>query len=82
MHVACAFLTFIQSLGDKLEGIGEEIKGKILRKPELVEQGRERRSGELMRKERERVSLQAKGTSQMIDSVFKNNAVDPFKASR
>lgn len=46
----------IQGLGDKLEGMAEEIKGKILRKPEVVEHGRERRTGELARKERERAS--------------------------
>ncbi|KAG9311454.1 hypothetical protein JVU11DRAFT_8569 [Chiua virens] len=41
-------------LGDKIEGIAEEIKGKILGRPELVEHGREHRTGELLRKERER----------------------------
>jgi len=48
--------TLIKGLGDQLGGIVEEIKGKIFGKPEVTEHGRERRTGELMRKERERVS--------------------------
>ncbi|KAI9566127.1 hypothetical protein HD554DRAFT_2119585 [Boletus coccyginus] len=40
--------------GDQVGGIVEEIKGKIVGKPEVAEHGRERRTGELMRKERER----------------------------
>ncbi|OAX43444.1 hypothetical protein K503DRAFT_765889 [Rhizopogon vinicolor AM-OR11-026] len=39
--------------GDKLVGLEEEIKGKIMKKPELVEQGRERRTGALKKKELE-----------------------------
>ncbi|KAH7890438.1 hypothetical protein F5I97DRAFT_1782375, partial [Phlebopus sp. FC_14] len=39
--------------GETLAGLQEQIKGKILRKPELVEHGRERRTGELKKKERE-----------------------------
>ncbi|OJA16438.1 hypothetical protein AZE42_03804 [Rhizopogon vesiculosus] len=39
--------------GDKLVGLEEEIKGKIMKKPELVEQGRERRTGALKQKELE-----------------------------
>ncbi|KAJ8582421.1 hypothetical protein M405DRAFT_800332 [Rhizopogon salebrosus TDB-379] len=40
-------------LGDKIIGLEEEIKGKVLRKPDLVEHGRERRTGELKKKELE-----------------------------
>ncbi|KAG1838132.1 hypothetical protein DFJ58DRAFT_709351 [Suillus subalutaceus] len=39
--------------GDKLGGLQEEIKGKIMRNPELVEHGRERRTGVLKKKEQE-----------------------------
>ncbi|KAM5536048.1 hypothetical protein V8D89_010306 [Ganoderma adspersum] len=38
---------------DKLQGLKEEFKGKVLHKPELVQHGRELRSGELKRKEKE-----------------------------
>ncbi|KAH9950791.1 hypothetical protein B0H21DRAFT_776470 [Amylocystis lapponica] len=38
--------------GDKFAGIFEEAKGKVLRKPEVVEHGRERRTGELKEKEK------------------------------
>ncbi|KAF8066728.1 hypothetical protein FPV67DRAFT_1496178 [Lyophyllum atratum] len=41
------------TLGDKFHGIKEEIKGKITGKPELMEKGRERKTGELARKVRE-----------------------------
>ena len=44
-----------QGLGDKVRGLAEEVKGKVLGRPGLVEHGRERRTGELMRKEREQV---------------------------
>jgi hypothetical protein len=32
----------------------EELKGKILRKPDVVEHGHDRRTGELQRKEQEK----------------------------
>ncbi|PIL31460.1 hypothetical protein GSI_06161 [Ganoderma sinense ZZ0214-1] len=38
---------------DKLQGLKEEFKGKVLRKPELVQHGRDLRTGELKRKEME-----------------------------
>ncbi|KAI0646320.1 hypothetical protein C8Q79DRAFT_661102 [Trametes meyenii] len=41
------------STGDKLTGYKEEVKGKILRKPDLVEHGRELRTGELKKKQQE-----------------------------
>ena len=44
----------IQTIADKIKGFEEEIKGKITKKPELVEQGRKRMSGELKREERKR----------------------------
>ncbi|KAG2059306.1 hypothetical protein BDR06DRAFT_949333 [Suillus hirtellus] len=40
-------------LGEKLGGLQEEVKGKITRNPELVEHGRERRTGILKKKEQE-----------------------------
>ncbi|KAF8632116.1 hypothetical protein AX14_010855 [Amanita brunnescens Koide BX004] len=33
-------------LSDKVAGLYEEAKGKLLKKPELVEHGRDRRTGE------------------------------------
>ncbi|KAG6376799.1 hypothetical protein JVT61DRAFT_1824 [Boletus reticuloceps] len=41
------------SKSDEIKGVVEVIKGKVLGKPELVEKGRKRRTGELMHKERE-----------------------------
>lgn len=40
-------------LGDKLGGLQEEVKGKITKNPELVEHGREQRTGILKKKEQE-----------------------------
>ncbi|KAG2035385.1 hypothetical protein BDR03DRAFT_1001061 [Suillus americanus] len=39
--------------GEKLGGLQEEIKGKITKNPELVEHGRDRRTGILKKKEQE-----------------------------
>lgn len=41
---------------EKVAGLKEEIKGKILRKPELVQHGHDRRTGRLAKKAREQVS--------------------------
>ncbi|EMD36283.1 hypothetical protein CERSUDRAFT_95623 [Gelatoporia subvermispora B] len=41
------------TMGDKIDGYEEELKGKILRKPDLVQHGREMRTGELKKKARE-----------------------------
>lgn len=40
-------------LGEKLGGMQEEIRGKIMKNPELVEHGRERRTGILKKKEQQ-----------------------------
>ncbi|KAI0729200.1 hypothetical protein C8Q72DRAFT_778626 [Fomitopsis betulina] len=37
--------------GDKIEGYKEELKGKILRKPDVVQHGHDLRTGELKRRE-------------------------------
>ncbi|KAG5637278.1 hypothetical protein H0H81_005172 [Sphagnurus paluster] len=42
------------TLGDKIKGFEEEIKGKLTRNPALVQHGKELISGELKAKERER----------------------------
>ena len=39
-----------QSTGDKLEGLKEELKGKIMHEPDLVQHGHDLRTGELKRK--------------------------------
>ncbi|RPD65104.1 hypothetical protein L226DRAFT_556117 [Lentinus tigrinus ALCF2SS1-7] len=41
------------STGDKFAGMKEEVKGKILHKPDLVEHGRELRSGVVKKKQME-----------------------------
>ncbi|KAI6112273.1 hypothetical protein EDD16DRAFT_1175371 [Pisolithus croceorrhizus] len=46
------------SVSEKLEGLKEEIKGKITGRPELVEHGRELRTGELKRKEKEQADAE------------------------
>ena len=43
----------LQSTGDKLEGLKEEMKGKVLHKPDLVQHGHDLRTGELKRKQME-----------------------------
>lgn len=41
----------VQSISDKVDGLKQEIKGKIKYDPELVVHGREQRTGELKLKE-------------------------------
>lgn len=41
----------IQGVGEKLGGLTEEVKGKVLKKPEVVQHGHDRRTGELKKKE-------------------------------
>lgn len=43
-------------MNDKLDGLKEEIKGKIKNDPELVQHGRDKRTGELKRKEMREVN--------------------------
>ncbi|KIM54901.1 hypothetical protein SCLCIDRAFT_1221511 [Scleroderma citrinum Foug A] len=43
---------------EKVVGLKEEIKGKILRKPELVQHGHDRRTGRLAKKAREQADAQ------------------------
>lgn len=43
-------------MGDRIKGFKEQIKGTILRKPELKETGKERMTGELKKKEKEKAS--------------------------
>ncbi|KAI0371963.1 hypothetical protein BV20DRAFT_132625 [Pilatotrama ljubarskyi] len=45
------------STSDKLTGIKEEVKGKILRKPDVIEHGREIRTGELKKKQQEQDNM-------------------------
>ncbi|EIW75715.1 hypothetical protein CONPUDRAFT_65499, partial [Coniophora puteana RWD-64-598 SS2] len=40
-------------LGDKMTGLQEEIKGKVLRKPDVAQHGHDLRTGELKRRQRE-----------------------------
>lgn len=41
---------------DRITGLKERVKGTVKRDPDLKEQGKERMTGELKRKEREEVS--------------------------
>lgn len=54
------------SVGDKLSGTAEILKGKITKKPELVQEGQEKRDGTLQEKEEAR----------------KNEKEDPFKGEK
>jgi hypothetical protein len=45
---------YAQDLSEKVVGLYEEAKGKLLNKPELVAQGRGRRTGETQTTELER----------------------------
>lgn len=38
-------------MGEKLGGLTEEVKGKVLKKPEVVQHGHDRRTGQLKKKE-------------------------------
>jgi hypothetical protein len=42
-----------KTLGEKYEGLKEEVKGKVKRNPEQVQHGKDMISGELKRRERE-----------------------------
>ncbi|KAI0330333.1 hypothetical protein GY45DRAFT_1323892 [Cubamyces sp. BRFM 1775] len=51
------------STGDKITGLKDEVKGKILRKPDVVEHGREMRTGELKKKQQEDQDFDPFGTA-------------------
>lgn len=42
-------------MSDKIDGLKEEIKGKIKHNPDLVQHGQDKRTGELKRKEMKEV---------------------------
>ena len=42
-------------MGDRFQGIKEQIKGTVKRDPELKQRGKERMTGELKKKEKEEV---------------------------
>lgn len=44
---------WLQTTGDKIQGLKEEIAGKVTRNPEKVEHGKELRTGELKKKKHE-----------------------------
>lgn len=45
----------MQGFAEKIQGIKEQAKGKIVGNPDLVEQGHLRQTGELKRREEEKV---------------------------
>ena len=46
-----------QTVGDRIQGLKEELKGSIKHDPQLKQTGKDRISGELKRREREQVGL-------------------------
>ena len=50
-------LSPVQTIGEKIDGMKEEIKGKVKHDPELVQHGRDQRTGELKRKEMRNVGI-------------------------
>lgn len=44
-------ITFVQAFDSKLSGLKEQIKGKVTRNPDLVEHGRQQRTGELKKRQ-------------------------------
>ena len=46
----------VQSISEEVEGLMQEIKGKIKHDPKLVQHGRDQRTGELKRKEMRQVN--------------------------
>ena len=52
-------LSPVQTIGEKIDGMKEEIKGKVKHDPELVQHGRDQRTGELKRKEMRKVAFPA-----------------------
>ncbi|KAI0653919.1 hypothetical protein C8Q70DRAFT_926767, partial [Cubamyces menziesii] len=65
------------STGDKITGLKEELKGKILHKPDVVEHGRELRTGELKKKQQEDQDHPPSGAGSSADSD-KPNAPKSF----
>lgn len=57
----------VVGMGERFEGLKQEIKGKILRKPELVQQGRDKMSGEAKRKQQEEESKPIAGPAPAAD---------------
>lgn len=60
-----------QTLSEKIDGLKEEIKGKIKHDPELVEHGREKRTGELKRNEMRQVDSFPSLADHLTKSVFR-----------
>ncbi|KAH7914324.1 hypothetical protein BJ138DRAFT_1000304 [Hygrophoropsis aurantiaca] len=55
---------------DKIGGLQEELKGKMLKKPDVAQHGHDRRTGELKKKEKE-----------MVSTDDQTNPLDPAKRS-
>ncbi|KAJ3503455.1 hypothetical protein NMY22_g18246 [Coprinellus aureogranulatus] len=55
------------TLGEKWDGLKEEVKGKVKHNPELVQHGKDKISGELKRRERE---------ADLNDDPFSNKGED------
>ncbi|KAI6121129.1 hypothetical protein F5141DRAFT_998221 [Pisolithus sp. B1] len=67
------------STSEKLQGLKEEMKGKITGKLELVEHGRELRTGELKRKEKEQVRIPLNCEFQIrSNNSIQADTEDPF----
>lgn len=65
----------VQSISEKIDGLKDEIKGKIKHDPELVAHGREQRTGEVKRKEMRQVdSLLPWLTNYLTQYVFRRTS--------
>lgn len=68
---------------DQFTGIGQEIKGKILHKPELVQHGKDLRTGELKRREKQNQVSRTLVFFYVFISLYSNDItiqdeMDPF----
>lgn len=61
-------------MGDKLGGLTEEMKGKVLKKPEVAQHGHDRRTGELKKQEED-----AAVCIDLILSLFASQYISVFE---
>ena len=61
----------VQPISERIDGLKQEIKGKIKHDPELVVHGREKRTGELKRNEMRQVDSFPSLADHLTKSVFR-----------
>ena len=67
----------MQAINEKIDGLKQEIKGKIKHDPELVERGRQQRTGELKRKEMKEVNPSSSSLATILSGAFSVGARSP-----